>query len=204
VNDQLGVQLQLPPRWMAYALDPATAEATIVDEVDRQIAADPDLAVIRHVLIGLLGDKSDEARADEAGFGAVRWEEHPRFGASIASVVGWLVDRQPGRSVEEAIADDLAGLAVQTEIDHFPPHLTRVSLPCGDGVRLEVARSATTDGVQSATVFQTVEYHIPLDDPPASKLFVRFISSNLAYIDVPVAELDAMMHELERTTARFR
>ena len=112
-----------------------------------------------------------------------------------------LADRAPDRSVEEAIADDLEQLAGQTEIDHFPPHLTRVSLPCGDGVRLEVARSASTDGVQSATVFQTVEYHIPFDDPPDSKLVVRFISSNLAYVDVPVAELDAMMHELARTTA---
>jgi hypothetical protein len=199
MNDHLAIQLNVFSMWMAYALDPGTVDESINREVDAQIFRQPQLATSRNLLAELLASKSADARGESAALGALRYEQHPTYGPSIASVVGWLIDRNPRRSIDEEIADNLARFAMQTRIDQYPPRVKRVHLPYGDGVRLESARAAPARRrlpVEQRTVFQTVEYHIPRDDPPASLLFVRFMTSNLAHVDHLIDEFEVMIEDL--------
>jgi hypothetical protein len=198
------LQLRARSRWMAYALDAATANETVRREVDHQIAREPALADRRSLLTDLLTTRSTSARVDEAALGALRYEAHPVRGDSIASMTGWLIDRNPNRTAEDELADNLARFAVQTRLDHVPPRVRRVSLPYGNGVRVETARRPVPDPVGtsgSLDLFPAVEYHIPLDQPPASLLFVRFLASNLVHIDHLVDEFELIVRDVELPTA---
>jgi hypothetical protein len=168
--------------WMAYALDPGDTEAAVRREVDTHLARHPGPAGQRALLIDLLTAKSAGAREDGAVLGGLRYED-TGSGASIASMAGWLVDRNPARTVDDEIADNLAGLSVARGIDQEPPTVRRVRLPYGPAVRLETSRRAPSGAatpVEHRMVFRTVEYHVPLLRPPASLLFVRFMTSDLA------------------------
>jgi hypothetical protein len=202
-------RLKTLTRWMAYALDAATAPDSVTREVDTHIARHPHLAAQRSLLADLLASKSAGARRQEATLGALRFEEHPTDGNSIASMVGWLVDRNPRRSVEQEIADNLARFAMQTRLAHTPqapPRVRRVKLPYGEGVRLESARGRPVPTAPPAptghrAALRTVEYHIPLDLPPASLLFVRFMASNPDHVDRLASEFQLIVEDLQLAPA---
>jgi hypothetical protein len=217
VNDQLAIQLNVFSRWMAYALDPTTAAATIAGEVAGLIARHPALAGRRQLLTDLLTHKSAGARDDGAAFGALRYEEHGGHGGhgghgdSIASMVGWLIGRDRSRTCAEELTDNLARFAVRTRLDQRPPQVGRVRLPYGDGVRVTAARRVPPElstghrppapgggreAVRGRALFHTVEYHVPLDQPAASLLFVRFMTSDLVHVDDLAGELDTIVTDL--------
>ena len=196
----LTIRFHVLSRWMTFALDEATATGHIEGEVGGLVARHPPLCGHRRLLVDLLGHKSAGAREDGAAFGAMRFDNHPGHGGSIASMIGWLIDRSPVRTAEQEVADNLARFTVQTRIDQFPPQVSRLSLPYGHGVRVVAARRVPTpggDGSAQPAVFHTIEYHVPLDSPPASLLFVRFMTSDLRH----AAELSA---EFETIAAALR
>jgi len=199
VTDELRIRFHVPSRWMTFALD----EATAAEEVDREVAGligrHPPLGVHQRLLIELLGHKSAGAREDGAAFGAMRYEIHPGHGGSVASMIGWLVGRSPVRTPDEEVADNLARFTVQTRIDQFPPQVSRVRLPYGHGVRVLAARRIPTrEGAEShhRALFHTLEYHVPLDRPPASLLFVRFMTSDLVHVTELSGEFEGIIAEL--------
>lgn len=200
MTGKLGIRLTTLSRWMAFALDPATAEQAIEREVDAHIARRPQLTRSRALLVDLLTSTSAGARSEEATLGAMRYEELPSCGSSIASMTAWLIDRNPHRSVREEIDDNLARLTVQTRLDQFAPRVERVGLPFGDAVRVETARrvpSAFPLAADQRPLFQTVEYHIPLDTPTPSLLFVRFTTSNLVDVGQLTGEFHTIVEGLE-------
>jgi hypothetical protein len=201
VSDQLAIQLNVFSRWMAFALDPATAPATIAREVHGLISRHPALAGRRQLLADLLTNKSAGARDDGAAFGALRYEEHGGHGHgdSIASMVGWLIGRNPTRTSAEELTDNLARFAGRTRLDQLPPQVGRVRLPYGEGVRVIAARRVPPErstGQHTPLLFHTVEYHVPLDQPASSLLFVRFMTSDLVHVDDLAGELEAIVADL--------
>jgi hypothetical protein len=198
MNDELALQLWLLPRWMPYAHDPDTADVEIAAAVDLEIARQPRLAAERDLLVGLLTDKSADARRRAAGLGALRWEEHPVLGRSVASMIGWLLDRDPTRTAAEERDALLATLTEPTDIDHVPPRVEPVTLPYGPGVRVEAVRSEPTG---DAPVFSMIEYHVPLARPRASTLLVRFVTCHLALVDELADEFDLIVAKLDLSVA---
>ena len=115
-------------------------------------------------------------------------------------MTGWLLDRNPACTVEQEVADNLARFLVQTRLDQLTPRVRRVRLPYGDGVRVETARRAsTTTRCRSANrpCSRPSSTTSPLDQPPASLLFLRFLTSNVAHIDLLLDEFDAIVRDLE-------
>jgi hypothetical protein len=207
--EQVAIQLNLRSRWMTYALDAETAAKTVAAEVDALTDRHPDVAPRRPFLIDLLSGESAGARAEEAVFGALRYEEHPVHDGSVVTMSGWLVGRDPSRRADRELGDSLARFAVRSRADQFPPQAARIALPYGDCVRVDAsrqlpaarlgpnARAGTASARFPRTVFRTVEYHVPLDQPVASLLFIRFMTSNLGHAEMLADEYHALVADLQ-------
>jgi hypothetical protein len=195
---RIAIDLSVLPAWMTVALDPTSAARHIEREVDAHIGRHPHLAGLRLRLIERLTAASTLARQEAAVLGAIRFEEHPVLGASEASMAGWMLTRNPARSVDDEIADNLARFAVQHRLDRSPPRVTHVQLAVGSGLRVETTRAepiGTHPGTRQPPQ-RAVEYHLPLTTPPSSLLLVRFTTSDLAQVATVVGELDAIVADI--------
>lgn len=174
--------VSLPPEWFNLTLDRRQDAAGVDAQLAERIQRQPELAPAREILRQMLLSFADDGRALDAGFGAMRWEDHEFLGVVSATMLVHRLERDATMCVDDNLAELSALLSAPIPSDQFSPRVDEVALTCGRALRMEAVRGATTqpteEAGQGSLLLLSVQYWIPMVGS-ADLVELSFTSSNL-------------------------
>lgn len=188
----LPLALDLPPTWCALTLDRDQDADEVPRYVEARLAGDPSLAPARHALTDLILGWGAAADGLGAALAAMRYDDDAAFGTAMATLIAFVLDRDPAHPIDAELAALRERLAQPLPVDQHPPHVEEVDLAIGRAVRVHAVRDPTAEGEDPQVLRFVVQYWIPLAGR-SSTLELEATTSNLALAPEIAAEVDAIV-----------